>query len=251
MKDLAEFRDVTDEEDRKVAFDKFIARQKVRQVHPMCVRMLTPQEKLREAESSTRSEKYDKHREKGPDRRGSMHVDRDERKDRDRRRDKEDRLSERASEREYHEKDRPSRLSRDHYDERDRTRRESGVSENDRAARKEEWNDRYAGKDDRSDKHDRQDKYERDPSDRRRDSHRDKGLDYGEDSSRDRKDRDRHEDASREKDQPKSSRRERKHATDFMDDDREPKASQFRFGSGAVADLQRAKKDEDVEEGEI
>lgn len=220
MKDLPEFKDVTDEEDRKAAFDKFVARQK---------------EKLREAEGSARVEKSDKPREKDQDRRESMHMDRDERKDRDRQRDKEDRLSERGSEREYHARDRPSR---DQYDERDQARRESGASEKDRTARKEEWKDRYAAKDNRSekyDKYDRHDKYEREQSDRRRDSRRDKGLDYG-DSSHDRKDRDRHEDLSREKDQHKSSRRERKHATDFMDDDREPK---------------RAKKDDDVEEGEI
>ena len=36
MKDLPEYKDITDEEDRKAAYEKFIKRQQVRQVPRSC-----------------------------------------------------------------------------------------------------------------------------------------------------------------------------------------------------------------------
>ncbi|ORY29117.1 hypothetical protein BCR39DRAFT_532681 [Naematelia encephala] len=69
MQDLPEFKDITDEEDRKSAFDKFIKRQK---------------EKLREVESSdvgsARSDRGKSHRD---ERRDSTRHDRDKERDRD------------------------------------------------------------------------------------------------------------------------------------------------------------------------
>jgi pre-mRNA-processing factor 40 len=52
MKDLEEFKDISEDDDRKVAFDKYIRRQKVVQGPNGTGSANEKQEKLREAESS-------------------------------------------------------------------------------------------------------------------------------------------------------------------------------------------------------
>ncbi|WWC73273.1 uncharacterized protein I206_107239 [Kwoniella pini CBS 10737] len=143
MKDLPEFKDVTDEEDRKAAFDKFVKRQK---------------EKLREAESSehgsTRDRDRDRDREDRHDRDRHREKDRSERdKQKDRRysstRDMEkdesmdidekehkssrkDRERERDKEKEKERDRRDSHRDRDRERDRDRKRGSVGPEEKDR-----------------------------------------------------------------------------------------------------------------------
>lgn len=108
MKDLPEFKDVTDDEDRKTAYDKFIKRQKVSR--DVLFTSLNAKEKLREAELSDHG---------STGRRGSTNRrDEGDRRDRDRYRSRS-----------------PQRDERDKRKDERRDRRSPGLDDRDRKVR--------------------------------------------------------------------------------------------------------------------
>ncbi|WVW79085.1 hypothetical protein I302_101049 [Kwoniella bestiolae CBS 10118] len=120
MKDLPEFKEVTEEEDRKAAFEKFIKRQK---------------EKLKEAESSDRYEKdrkYSYSREKREDE--SMDIDE---KERDRDAGRSSRKDRERDDRKDRDKERHRDGHRDKDRERERKRGSVGVDEKDKERERE------------------------------------------------------------------------------------------------------------------
>ncbi|WVF65736.1 hypothetical protein IAT40_000468 [Kwoniella sp. CBS 6097] len=160
MKDLQEFKDVTEEEDRKSAFDKFIRRQK---------------EKLREAESSEHGST-----------RGHRDREREDRHDRDREREKDRRYS--SSKTKDHDKE--SKGDKDSMDVDDGEYRIKSDREREREKEGERERDRDRGGDRRDRDRERERERERDRNkdrgDRdRRDSHRERERERDRDRDRD------------------------------------------------------------------
>ncbi|WWC91393.1 uncharacterized protein L201_006337 [Kwoniella dendrophila CBS 6074] len=179
MKDLPEFNDVTEEDDRKVAFEKFIKRQK---------------EKLKEAESSEHGSTRDRERERERDR------DRDrDRSDRDR--------SERDKERRY------STSKKDKDDDNSMDVDEKDISRKDRSDRKDK------DRDERSERKDRERERDRDRDSRRdRDGDRDRDRrDRDRERERDRKRGSIEPEEGRDKDKERESKRRRMSSTSKKD----------------------------------
>ncbi|OCF60315.1 hypothetical protein L486_02996 [Kwoniella mangroviensis CBS 10435] len=98
MKDLPEFKEVVDEEDRKVAFEKFIKRQKEKLKEAESSEVGSTRERERDRDRYERDRKYSYSNSKDKDRDEPMDIDekdrekdRSSRKDRERDRDREDR----------------------------------------------------------------------------------------------------------------------------------------------------------------
>ena len=182
IKELDEFKDIPEEEDRKAAFDKYVRRQKVRlvSIFPSVGEAHSEQEKLREVESSevASTHSYDKKRPKSH-RDGDVEMD----------------DSERRLER------RDEKNDRDERDERDRR---GGGRDRDRDRERERDRERDRNRDRDIDR-DRRDK----PKDRERE--RDDDRYPPRSSRRDDKDRERDIDAGRDRDKRD---RERKHPVD-------------------------------------
>ncbi|OCF44951.1 pre-mRNA-processing factor 40 [Kwoniella heveanensis CBS 569] len=214
MKDLQEFKDVTEEEDRKSAFDKFIRRQK---------------EKLREAESS----------EHGSTRGQRDRGERDDRHDREREREREresgrDRERERERDRD---KDRRYSTSKDKTQSQSQDHREKDSMDIDDDGE-------YRIRSDRERERDRD-------REKERERERDKGGDRR-DRDRDRDRRDAHRDRERERDRDRERERDSGRKRGSVEpEDKERDTKRRRMSSTSASAAAPASRKEDVEEGEI